>query len=101
MKMSIETNEMNKYVADTIRVLAHGARVQIVEILAKRSMCVTEIIKQLKLSSSDTSRHLAIMKRAGIVLSRRDGVHVMYALAMPFTMEFIKGVRRQIRKRFI
>lgn len=65
----------------TIRALNHKLRLQIIRLLQdKGEMTVTEIYSKLKLEQSVASQHLAILRRAGIVNTRRDGKFIFYTL---------------------
>jgi DNA-binding transcriptional ArsR family regulator len=64
-----------------IRALNHKLRLQIIRLLHdKTEMTVTAIYAKLKLEQSVTSQHLAILRRAGIVTTRRDGKFIYYSL---------------------
>ncbi len=65
----------------TIRALNHKLRLQIIRLLQdKGEMTVTEIYSKLKLEQSVASQHLAILRRADIVNTRRDGKFIFYTL---------------------
>jgi ArsR family transcriptional regulator, virulence genes transcriptional regulator len=62
-----------------LRALNHKLRQQIIKMLdEKQRMTVTEIFIQLRLDQSVTSQHLAILRRAGIVRTERDGKYIYY-----------------------
>lgn len=63
------------------RALADETRVRIVALLAHGELCVCHIEKALDLSQPNISRHLGILRMAGIVDARRDGTWVYYQLA--------------------
>lgn len=63
------------------RALADETRVRIVALLAHGELCVCHIEKALELSQPNVSRHLGILRMAGIVDARRDGTWVYYRLA--------------------
>ncbi len=63
---------------DFFKALSHPARLQIVEFLREGEKCVCEIYPALKLEQSTVSRHLAILKREGILSSEKRGLRVMY-----------------------
>lgn len=67
-----------------IRALNHKLRLQIIRLLQERGeMTVTEIYSKLKLEQSVASQHLAILRRADIVITRRDGKFIFYTLNPP------------------
>lgn len=64
-----------------LRALNHKLRQQIIKLLdEQKKMTVTEIYVKLRLEQSVASQHLAILRRAGIVLTLRDGKFIHYAV---------------------
>ncbi len=63
------------------RALGDETRVRIVALLAHGELCVCHIEKALELSQPNVSRHLGILRMAGVVDARRDGMWVYYRLA--------------------
>lgn len=63
--------------------LAHPTRLRMVELLTKREHSVKEIAEGLGLLQPNTSQHLAILNRAGIVKATREGSTNCYALRGP------------------
>ena len=60
------------HLPDLLKVLADATRLRIVGFLAQRELCVCDIEAQLGISQSMTSHHLGILRRAGLLLYRRD-----------------------------
>ena len=69
--------------AEILKALAHPVRILIVETLLKGDQCVCELNKLANIDQSNISRHLASLKKAGIVIDRRDGMRVFYHLRAP------------------
>lgn len=63
------------------RALGDETRVRIVALLAHGELCVCHIERALELSQPNVSRHLGILRAAGVVDARRDGTWVYYQLA--------------------
>jgi len=64
-----------------LRALNHKLRQQIIKLLDEhQKMTVTEIYVKLRLEQSVASQHLAILRRAGIVGTRREGKFIYYAI---------------------
>ncbi len=81
-----------------IRSLNHKLRLQIIKLLQdKGEMTVTEIYSKLKLEQSVASQHLAILRRAGIVDTRRDGKFIFYTL-YPARIEEIYNIAKTLVK---
>lgn len=58
--------------AATLRVLADEHRLAIVALLARGELCVCHLVELLDLPQSTVSRHMAVLRRAGLVRDRRD-----------------------------
>ena len=70
-----------KSAATTLRALNHRLRQQIVKLIDEnKRMNVTDIYVKLRLEQSVASQHLAILRRANIVLTERDGKFIHYTL---------------------
>jgi ArsR family transcriptional regulator len=66
--------------AEYFKALSHPVRIRIVHYLKEGEKCVCEIVPYLKEEQSNVSRHLAALKRAGILSSRKEGVSVYYSI---------------------
>lgn len=67
--------------AMVLRALNHKLRQQMIKLLDESDkMTVTEIYVKLRLEQSVASQHLAILRRAGIVITKRDGKFIYYAI---------------------
>jgi DNA-binding transcriptional ArsR family regulator len=70
-----------KKAALVLRALNHKLRQQILRLLEEnQKMTVTDIYVQLRLEQSVASQHLAILRRAGIVKTERDGKYIYYRI---------------------
>ena len=70
-----------KKAAMILRALNHKLRQQIVKLLDEnKKMTVTEIYVKLRLEQSVASQHLAILRRAGIVATQREGKFIYYGV---------------------
>lgn len=70
-----------KKAAMILRAINHKLRQQIIKLLEEnRKMAVTDIYVKLRLEQSVASQHLAILRRAGIVVTERDGKFIYYSL---------------------
>lgn len=66
---------------ELFKALAHDTRLRILCLLLEGEVCVCQIMAILQLPQSTASRHLAVLKNAGLVEDRRDGVWIYYSLA--------------------
>jgi ArsR family transcriptional regulator len=62
------------------RALGDRTRLRIVNLLARGSLCVCDIQRILGQPQSSVSRHLALLRSAGLIHDRRDGMRMFYAL---------------------
>lgn len=70
-----------KKAAMVLRAINHKLRQQIIKLLEEhKKMTVTEIYVKLRLEQSVASQHLAILRRAGIVITDREGKFIYYSL---------------------
>jgi len=65
------------------KALSHPLRERMLWLLADGERCGCEFAPELGVDPSIVSRYLAVLERAGLVTSRRDGVRVMWSLADP------------------
>ncbi len=72
---------------------ASGRRVEIVDVLANGERSVEELSRQVAMSVANTSRHLQVLKEAGLVAATRDGTRVRYRLASPAVFQFWVALR--------
>lgn len=83
--------------AQVIGALAHPIRVAIADLLKDGEVCVCEIAEQIGAERSNTSRHLAIMLKAGVVKTRKDGLQVFYSLRTPCVLNFLNCATTAIK----
>ena len=67
--------------ASAAQALGSGRRAEIVDILAQGERSVEEIASEISQSAANTSQHLRVLARAGLVRSRREGTRILYRLA--------------------
>src|SRR5436190_923935 len=67
--------------ASVAQALGSGRRAEIVDLLAQGERPVDEIASEISQSVANTSQHLQVLGRAGLVRSRREGARVYYRLA--------------------
>lgn len=70
---------------------ADETRLRILLLLAERELCVCELVEVLDMPQGKVSRHLAVLKHAGLVRDRREGTWIYYALQKPDT-----GLKRRL-----
>jgi ArsR family transcriptional regulator len=63
------------------KALADGTRLRILGLLLTGEVCVCDLQESLKIPQPKASRHLAYLRRAGLVATRREGLWIHYRLA--------------------
>src|SRR3990170_8289068 len=79
--------------AEMAKALASGRRAEIVDVLAQGERSVEEIASEIDQSVANTSHHLRALARAGLLISRRDGTRIHYALASDRVADLWAAVR--------
>ena len=82
--------------ARVISVLANAKRLQIVELLGASEQTVSDLAAELEIAQATTSQHLAVMRKSGVVETRKDGNFVYYRLADPKIAEACAVMSRAI-----
>ena len=89
--------------AKVLKALAHPMRILIIEALQEQDLCGRDLCALGTISQSNVSRHLAMLKRAGIISDRRVNKHMLYRLETPSVLETLeptgKAVRQDIQRR--
>jgi rhodanese-related sulfurtransferase len=79
--------------ASVAQALGSGRRAEIVDLLAQGERSVEEIAGEIGQSVANTSQHLRVLARAGLVRSRREGTRVFYRLASERVSDLWAAVR--------
>ncbi|MCB8914754.1 MAG: helix-turn-helix transcriptional regulator [Thermoleophilales bacterium] len=79
--------------ADLFRTLGHPVRVRVLEMLLEGPAPVHKLLADLDVEASSLSQQLAVLRRAGLVSSRRDGTTVLYTLSSPEVAEMMAAAR--------
>ncbi len=69
--------------ASICRTLAHPKRLEILNLLRQRELSVSEMAEQVGVSLANVSQHLAVLRDKGVVVTRREGVHIYYQVSNP------------------
>jgi len=72
---------IDKLKAEFFKTLGHPARIRILELLAEKDHSVGELMPKLGLESSHLSQQLAVLRRTGMVVARKQGNNVIYSMA--------------------
>jgi len=83
--------------ANVVKALAHPVRLMLVEELRDGERCVCELVETVQAERTSISKHLAILKQAGILHDRKEGLKVFYSLACPCVNNFLECVEGVIK----
>jgi ArsR family transcriptional regulator len=75
--------------AEIFKALGHADRLRILEDLADGERCVCDLVESVGSSWSTVSRHLSVLKAAGVVEDEKRGLQVFYRLALPCVPSFM------------
>ena len=81
--------------AELFKALAHPARIRSLEILTDGERSVGELQPLVGIEMSHLSQQLGVLRRAGLVTTRREGSSVFYAIKDPVVVELL-AVARQL-----
>jgi len=78
--MKLRGREQYEARARVAKALAHPSRLLMLDALAERELCVCELTELVGADQSTVSKHLAVLRQAGIVGDRKDGTKTIYWL---------------------
>ena len=81
--------------AEFFKTLGHHARIRVLELLSQREHSVAEMLPEVGIGPAHLSQQLAVLRRTGLVTSRKQGSTVYYSLTSPHVAELL-AVARQI-----
>ena len=85
-----------KKLANTIKALSDETRLRVMKLLEEREICVCELMQVLDMSQPRISRHLSVLRNAGLVSDRREGKWVYYSLCNGTGNDEIKAILKTI-----
>ena len=83
--------------AEFFRTLGHPARIRILELLSERDHAVHELLGSIEIAPSNLSQQLAVLRRAGLVVQRREGAEVVYSVSVPEVRDLLLAARVILR----
>ena len=83
--------------AKIIKALAHPTRLFIVEELKRQERCVYELTDLIGADMSTVSKHLSVLKSAGIVQIDKRGTQIFYQLKVPCILDFVHCVEHVLK----
>jgi DNA-binding transcriptional ArsR family regulator len=94
--MPTHQNQPHKLKAKIFYALSDPTRIEILEFLRDGEKCVCQIVPHLGLIQPVVSRHLKILKDAGVVLYRKDGTRRLYTITDPAIYQILDSVTPQL-----
>ncbi len=87
--------------AEFLKALAHPVRLAVVERLKAGEASVGRLVAELGVEQSSLSKHLAVLRQAGIVASRQERVTVYYSIRDRDVFEVLRPIARLLRKKLL
>jgi DNA-binding transcriptional ArsR family regulator len=75
------SDELLARIAEVLKAMADPTRLKVLHSLQSGERCVSDILSVVGGSQANISKHLSVLKRAGLVDCRRDGLNVFYRIA--------------------
>lgn len=79
--------------AEFFKTLGHPARIRVLELLSEREHAVAEMLPEVGIEPANLSQQLAVLRRAGLVTTRKEGSNVFYSLISPHVAELLAVAR--------
>ncbi|MEU4197162.1 metalloregulator ArsR/SmtB family transcription factor [Kribbella sp. NPDC026611] len=79
--------------AEFFKTLGHPARIRVLELLSERDHSVAEMLPDVGIEATNLSQQLAVLRRSGLVATRKHGSTVIYSLTSPEVAELLKVAR--------
>lgn len=88
------TTPIYKVKAEFFKTLGHPARIRVLEVLREGELSVSDLVPAVGLEASHLSQQLAVLRRANLVETRKEGTSVLYSVANPMIFELLDVARR-------
>jgi len=98
--MKLKSQEHYRARADVAKAMGHPSRMLILDALREGEMCVCELTELVEADQSTVSRHLAILKGAGLIADRKEGAQVFYRLKVECLEGFFQCIEAVLLESF-
>lgn len=95
----IAADELLARIAEVLKAMADPTRLKVLHALQAGERCVSDILRGVGGSQANVSKHLSVLRRAGLVDSRRDGLNVFYRIIDPGVFTICRNVCDSIELR--
>jgi DNA-binding transcriptional ArsR family regulator len=79
--------------ADFFKTLGHPVRIRVLELLSQREYAVSEMLPEVGVEAAHLSQQLAVLRRANLVATRKEGSTVYYSLTSPQVTDLLRIAR--------
>jgi DNA-binding transcriptional ArsR family regulator len=79
--------------AEFFKTLGHPARIRVLELLSEGEHAVSEMLPHVGIEPAHLSQQLGVLRRANLVVTRKEGSAVYYSLASPQVAELLRLAR--------
>lgn len=95
--MNEQTKAKFELRAQIVKAIAHPTRLFIIDELSRQERCVCELTEMIGADTSTVSKHLTILKNAGLVKDDKRGTSVYYQLRCPCILDFFGCIEAVIQ----
>jgi DNA-binding transcriptional ArsR family regulator len=88
----VATDALLARIAEVLKAMADPTRLKVLHSLQGGERCVSSILDLVGGSQANVSKHLSVLRKAGLVASRRDGVNVFYRITDPGVFAICRNV---------
>src|ERR1700678_2722495 len=85
---------LRQFKAEFFQALAHPTRIAIVELVRDGELSAGALIERLGIEQANASQHLAVLRAKNILINRKTGNQVFYAVRDPLIIEVLDVMRR-------
>lgn len=85
--------------ANILKTLTHPVRIQLLELLKTNKLCQCEMAPLLGIEQYNLSRHISVLKSAGILRTWKEGVRLMFEVTDPCVYEILENVNQLLKRR--
>jgi DNA-binding transcriptional ArsR family regulator len=96
--MNAHTKAKFELRAKIVKAMAHPTRLFIIDELSRQECCVCELTEMIGADTSTVSKHLTILKNAGLVKDEKRGTMVYYHLRCPCILEFFGCIEAVVQE---
>jgi ArsR family transcriptional regulator len=91
-------DSLRRFKADIFQALAHPTRIAIIELLEGGELSAGELMERLGMEQANISQHLAVLRSKQLVVNRKAGNQVFYAVRDPIIIKVLALMRRYFQK---